>query len=465
MRLLIVDDENDHRGYLASVAKQWGYFVTQAANGAEALEVVREGNADVVLSDLVMPRMDGFELLKTMQAENKFPPTILMTAFGSLEKALKTIHELRGFWFLEKPVDLTALQLLLARAGAQQSLQKENDELRRQLAFSGVLGDLVGQTASMKGIFSLIRMVSPTQAPVLITGESGTGKELVARAVHTHSAVKDGPFIALNCAAMPDTLIESEIFGHEKGAFTGAFDKRIGALEAAQDGTLFLDELGEMPIALQAKLLRVLEDLKFRRLGGKQELQSNARIVAATNRDPLKAIEEGKLREDLYYRVNVFRIHLPPLRDRREDITPIVDSLVLSLNRKHGTQVRGASPEFHAAMQRLPWKGNVRELRNIVERAVIVAGEGLLQPQHAAFAMQSGPVEVAERPPVDPNAINISVGMTIDEAEKILIEATLAQAGNNKTRAAGVLGISTKTLHFKLRQYRIENEDAEAATG
>jgi DNA-binding NtrC family response regulator len=459
MRLLIVDDEADHRQYLASIASQWKFSVTQAANGEEALAALADSPVDLVLSDLVMPRMDGFELLKTLRRQGEFPPTILMTAFGSLEKAVHTIHELDGFWFLEKPVDLTALELLLKRAGAQRRLARENEELRRQLSFSGVLGDLVGRTPAMQEIFGLIRRVAPTSAPVLITGESGTGKELAARAIHANSQVSGGPFVALNCAALPESLIESEVFGHEKGAFTGALERRIGALEAAQDGTLFLDELGEMPMPLQAKFLRVLEDLRFRRLGGRQEIQANARLIAATNRDPLQAIQEGKMREDLYYRLNVFQLHLPPLRERKEDIPGIVEAMILHLNRKHGTRVQGMSPGFDDALGRLPWKGNVRELRNVVERAVIMAGEGMLEPQHAAFTLR--PSGAAAPAAIASNALGVTVGMTIDEAEKILIIATLQHAGNNKTRAASILGISTKTLHVKLKQYRIEDNEGE----
>ena len=459
MRLLIVDDEADHREYLTSVARNWKYDVVQAGDGEQALAALAAAPVDLVLSDLVMPKMDGFEFLKTMRAQGDFPPTILMTAFGSLEKALHTIHELEGFWFLEKPVDLASLELLLKRAAAQRRLAVQNEELRRQLSFSGVMGDMVGQSAPMQEIFSLIRLVAPTSAAVIITGESGTGKELVARALHANSRISDGPFVAINCAALPETLVESEIFGHERGAVTGAVERRIGALETAQNGTLFLDELGEMPVAMQAKLLRVLEDLRFRRLGGKQELQANARVIAATNRDPIAATKEGTLREDLYYRLNVFQIHLPPLRERKGDIPVIVETLIHSLNRKHGTKIQGASAAFIAAMLKLDWAGNVRELRNAVERAVIIAGEGTLEPKHAAFTLL--PADGVKSGSATPGTgLAIEVGMTIDEAEKVLIQATLDHAGNNKTRAASILGTSTKTLHAKLRQYRLAESEA-----
>ena len=458
MRVLIVEDETEHRDYLSEIISGWHYEIGEAANGEEALSLFKDNSFDIVLSDLMMPKMDGFELLRQLKQQGNLPPTIVMTAFGSLEKALKTIHELDGFWFLEKPVDLTALELLLKRAGSHRRLLVENEELRRQLSFTGVLGDLVGQTQAMQEIFALIRQVAPTSAAVLITGESGTGKELVARALHKNSKRKDGVFIAINCAALPESLIESELFGHEKGAFTGAVERRAGAIEAANGGTLFLDEIGEMPLPMQAKLLRVLEDLRFRRLGGKAEMQADVRIVAATNRDPLKAIKEGSLREDLYYRLNVFQIHLPPLRERKADIPRIVEAMIASMNDKHGTKVQSASQTFHDELVAQNWEGNVRELRNVVERAVIIAGEGVLDPKHAAFGMRRAQpaVKAVSTTESGANGVGVDVGMTIDEAERLLIEATLAHAGNNKTRAALILGISTKTLHVKLRQYRLE---------
>ena len=460
MRVLIVEDETEHRDYLAEIVSGWKYEIGQAGNGEEALSLFKDTSFDIVLSDLMMPRMDGFELLRRLKEQGNLPPTILMTAFGSLEKALHTIHELDGFWFLEKPIDLTALELLLKRAGSHRRLVIENEELRRQLSFTGVLGNLVGQTPAMQEIFALIRQVAPTSAAVLITGESGTGKELVARALHNNSKRSEGPFVAINCAALPESLIESEIFGHEKGAFTGAVERRAGAMEAAQGGTLFLDELGEMPMAMQAKLLRVLEDLRFRRLGGKQELQADVRIIAATNRDPMKSIKSGSLREDLYYRLNVFQIHLPPLRERKEDIPRIVEALIGAMNDKHGTRVQNASQAFLDTLAPLNWEGNVRELRNVVERAVIIAGDGALEPRHAAFGMKRAQPLVKPEPTAEggnsSGGVGVDVGMTIDEAERLLIEATLAHAGNNKTRAALILGISTKTLHVKLRQYRLD---------
>ncbi len=464
MKILLVDDEIEERGHLAEVISGWDHQVRQAADGHEALDALAGFTPDVLLTDLMMPRLDGFELLTRLRQESRLPPAIVMTAFGSIERAIATIHDLGGFWYLEKPIDTASLKALLERAGAQSRLSAENQELKRQLSFQGVLGDLVGKSAAILQVFDEIRQVAPTSASVLISGESGTGKELVARALHTYSRRNEGPFIALNCAAMPDSLIESELFGHEKGSFTGAVEKRIGALEAAHGGTLFLDELAEMPTAMQAKLLRVLEDFRFRRLGGRQELSTDIRIVAATNREPGQAIRDGKLREDLYYRLNVFHIKLPPLRERKEDIPLIVEALIHNLNRKHETKVVGASPDFLELMRQRNWEGNVRELRNIVERAVILAGRGVIQLIHAEQAGSHVPGSVV-RMTAEPSAnlpVAVHVGMTVEDAERALIEATLVSSGNNKTRAASILGISIRTLHGKLNQYRNAEDEPVA---
>jgi len=451
MRVLVVDDEIEQRTLLQKVLEAWGHTVRTAVDGGDAIKQLAEFAPAVMLTDLQMPGISGFEMMERLRESGTLPPTIVLTAFGSLETAVNTVHKYGGFWFLEKPIDLEALRAILGRAADQGRLARENERLRADLAQRGVLGDLVGSSHAMQHIFALIRQVAPTNACVLITGESGSGKELVARAIHQCSTRSGEPFIAINCAAMPETLMESEIFGHEKGAFTGAVERRAGALEMAEGGTLFLDEIGEMPMAMQAKLLRVLEDFHFRRLGGKQELSANVRLLSATNRDPQKAIREGKLREDLYYRLNVFSIEIPPLRDHIDDVPMIVEAMIEKLNGKHGTRVTHLSPEAREALISQRWDGNVRELRNVVERATILAGEGPITKTHLSLPQRSMPGAQAT-----PTAgLNISVGMTVDEAERVLIEATLAQSRNNKTRAAGVLGISAKTLHLKLRQYRL----------
>jgi DNA-binding NtrC family response regulator len=308
----------------------------------------------------------------------------------------------------------------------------------------------------MREVFSLIQQVAPSRAAVLITGESGTGKELAARAIHALSPRRSGPFVALNCAAMPDTLMESELFGHEKGAFTGAVDRRAGCFELAQNGTVLLDEIGDMPVGLQAKLLRVLEDSRVRRLGGKSEIQLDVRILASTNSPLDAAIREGKFREDLFYRLNVFPIPLPPLRDRKDDLPSLASALLSDLNLKHGTKVTDVAKEVLERFRGYNWPGNVRELRNVVERAVILAGEGTILPTHLAqsFGGSATPsAPVAATAAANGEELRIPVGSTIEQAERALIELTLEHTRHNKTRAAEVLGISQKTLFNKLKEY------------
>src|SRR5579883_2172566 len=335
-RVLVVDDEESQRTALASMIALWGYAVETACDGQEALEKLATFGAHVIVTDLMMPRMDGNELLRRLKAQGGGPPVIVQTAFGNLETSIATIHDLGAFWFLEKPVQSQALRLLLERAANQGRLAEHAERLERQLSYQGVLGDMAGTSPRMQEVFALIQQVAPSKAAVLITGESGTGKELAARAIHALSPRRAGPFVAINCAAMPDTLMESELFGHEKGAFTGAVERRAGCFELAENGTLLLDEIGEMPLPTQAKLLRVLEDRRLRRLGSKAEMPVNVRVLAATNNDPAKAVASGQLRGDLYYRLNVFHLHLPPLREHLEDLELLCTTWLRRLNRRHG---------------------------------------------------------------------------------------------------------------------------------
>ncbi len=465
-RVLVVDDEETQRNGLASMIASWGFAPETACDGQDALEKLSAGAVQVLVTDLMMPRMDGFELLKRLGSQGNMPPAIVLTAFGNIETAIATIHDLGAFWFLEKPIQPAALRILLERAASQSRLAEETERLQRQLAYQGVLVDLVGQSSRMQQVFSMIRQVAPSKANVLVTGESGTGKELVARAIHHLSNRRGGPFVAINCAAMPETLMESELFGHEKGAFTGAVERRAGCFELAQHGTLLLDELAEMPIGTQAKLLRVLEDSRVRRLGGKQEIVVDVRVIASTNKQPEEAIKKGELREDLYYRLNVFQIELPPLRQREGDVPLLTEALIRDMNRKHGCKVTEASRDALDLLQRHGWPGNVRELRNVIERAVIIAGEGTIGPAHLPrdFGSGSGP-----KPPVEfnePDAVRLPVGTTVSDAEKALIMITLQHTKNNKTRAAEILGISLKTLFNKLKEYgQQEQQERDQAAG
>jgi DNA-binding NtrC family response regulator len=352
--------------------------------------------------------------------------------------------------FIQKPVDPSRLKAILNNAARQRGTERELEVTRRKLRDSGLLGSLVGSSKKMQEIFLLVEQVAPSTASVLITGESGTGKELVARTIHDLSPRKNKPFVAINCSAIPETLIESEIFGHEKGAFTGALERRAGCFELAEEGTIFLDEIGEMPIGTQAKLLRVLEDHKLRRLGSKIETTVDVRVLAATNKPPEEAVAKGQLRNDLYYRLNVFNIEMPPLREHKEDIPELTQSLLQSMNEKHGRKAAAVSEAVMASFHSYDWPGNVRELRNLLERAVIVCESAMIEPKHMPPGFGHAPIRSSVN---DGNAVRVGVGTTVEEAERLLILKTLESTHNNKTRAADILGISLKTLHNKLKEY------------
>ena len=460
MRVLLADDDQTNRTRLGQVIQSWGVTVDTAADGQEALDKIAQGPVHVLVTDLMMPRVNGFELLKRLQDQNTVLPSIVMTAFGNIETAVKTIHDLGAFWFLEKPVQPNALKVLLERAVVQSKLVEETERLQRRLRYQGIVQDLVGTCPAMQQVFSLIQQVAPSKASVLITGESGTGKELVARAIHRLSSRREAPFVALNCAALPETLIESELFGHEKGAFTDAIERRSGCFELAHGGTLLLDELAEMPIGTQAKLLRVLEDSTVRRLGGKTEITVDVRVIASTNKVPEEAMKNNRLREDLYYRLNVFHIMLPPLRERCSDIPLIASALVEVLNRKHETRIADIHPDVVEQLQRYGWPGNVRELRNVIERAVIVAGEGTILPHHLPpdFGLATGSAVAAQVQ--EPGLVRLPFGTTVREAERALILMTTQHA--NKTRAAQILGLSLKTLFNKLKEYGAAEQRTDA---
>ena len=454
-RVLVVDDEDSQRTALAGVIALWGYEVETASDGQDALDKLANFQANVVVTDMMMPRMDGGELIRHLRTQGSGPPVIVETAFGNPETAVSLVHDLGVFWFLEKPVQTRLLRVLLERAAAQSRLEVHAQLLARELSYQGVLGNLVGSSPQMQEVFALLRQVAPSRAAVLITGESGTGKELAARAIHDLSPRQAGPFVAVNCAAMPDTLMESELFGHEKGAFTGAVERRVGCFELAQNGTVLLDEIGDMPVATQAKLLRVLEDQRVRRLGGKNEIQLDVRVLASTNTPLDGAIKEGTFREDLFYRLNVFPIHLPPLRAHLEDLPQLSASLLADLNRKHGSKVTDLAPEVLGRFSAYSWPGNVRELRNVLERALILAGEGTIQTSHLPAGFGATGLPTASAPAAETNSgtLRIPVGYTIEQAERALIEMTLEHTKNNKTRAAEILGISQKTLFNKLKEY------------
>ena len=464
-RILIVEDEENERTGLAELVRAWGYDTDIAVDGVEALEKVAASNPGIVVTDLRMPRMDGMQLLERLATQPQPVAVILLTAQGSVEAAV-TAMKRGAFDFIEKPVNPARLRNILQNATRIRGAERELEASRRKLRDIGVLGELVGASRKMQELFRLIELVAPSTASVLVTGESGTGKELVARTIHSLGNRKLKPFVAINCAAIPETLIESEIFGHEKGAFTGALERRTGCFELAEGGTLLLDEIGEMPIATQAKLLRVLEDRKLRRLGSKSETSVDVRVLAATNKEPEEAVAKGQLRNDLFYRLNVFNIHMPALREHKDDLPDLVTALLRDMNEKHGRRAAGVTEAVMAAFAAHAWPGNVRELRNTLERAVIVCEGTMIEPRH----LPPGFGHIVPRAPVqEANAVRLGVGTTVDEAERLLILKTLEATHNNKTRAADILGISLKTLHNKLKEYGSQqadgqNEIAEAAS-
>jgi DNA-binding NtrC family response regulator len=456
-KVLIVEDEEHERTGLAELVSSWGYRSDVARDGIEGFERVIAWAPSIVITDMKMPRMGGLELLEKISAEGRTMAVIVVTAQGTIDSAVQAMR-IGAYDYITKPIDTQRLRTILHNASRLLGARTELEVTRRKLRDSGSLGALVGPSKKMQEIFRLIEMVAPSTASVLITGASGTGKELVARTVHELSPRKNKPFVAINCAAIPETLIESEIFGHEKGAFTGALERRTGCFELAEGGTLMLDEIGEMPIATQAKLLRVLEDRKLRRLGGKVETTVDVRVLAATNKVPEDAVARGELRNDLYYRLNVFNIHMPPLSEHKEDIPDLVQSLLVDMSAKHGRKVSTVSEAVLNAFKTHSWPGNVRELRNVLERAVIVCDSGVIETKH--LPPDFGKV-IVRASSDDGDSVRLGVGTTVGEAERLLILKTLESTNNNKTRAAEILDISLKTLHNKLKEYG--NATAESA--
>ena len=448
---MIVEDEVHALHGLAELVSSWGYDTEMAGDGVEALEKVGGWKPGIIVTDLKMPRMNGLELLQKLSAGKNDCTVVVLTAQGSIDLAVEAM-KIGAYDFISKPVEPTRLRTTLSNATHKRETERQLEVTRRKLRDTGILGPLGGSSRKMRDIFSMIEQVAPSNVSVLVTGESGTGKELVARALHELSPRKPKPFVAVNCAAIPETLIESEIFGHEKGAFTGALERRAGCFELAEEGTLLLDEIGEMPIATQAKLLRVLEDKKLRRLGSKTESPVDVRVLAATNKNPDAAVDAGQLRADLYYRLNVFNIHMPPLREHKEDIPAIVEAMIQDMNNKHDRKVPGVDPGMLQRLMQYDWPGNVRELRNTIERAVILCGTNPVGVQHLPPGFGTRGVETSADAAMA-NTVKVEVGTTVDEAERLLIVKTLASTNNNKTRAAEILGISLKTLHNKLKEY------------
>src|ERR1700674_5280316 len=458
-RVLIVEDEENERTGLAELVSGWGYRTDTAADGVEALEKIPVFSPSIVITDVKMPRMGGMELVERLADLAQSIAVVMVTAQKATDTAFHA-GRLGVQDYIEKPIDFRRLRSILTNIGEILNTRTENESLRRILRDKGALGLLVGASPVMQEIFRLVELVAPSTASVLITGGSGTGKELVARTIHDMSPRRNKPFVPINCAAIPETLIESEIFGHEKGAFTGALERRTGCFELAEGGTLLLDEIGEMPVGTQAKLLRVLEDRKLRRLGSKVETTVDVRVLAATNKVPEEAVARGELRNDLYYRLNVFNIHMPPLHEHKDDIPALVESLLKDMSAKHGRKVAVVSEAVLNLFQNYSWPGNVRELRNALKRAVIVCEGAVIETKHLTPGFGQATVRTSSE---DPDAIHLGVGTTVEEAERRLILKTIESTSNNKTRAAEILGISLKTLHNKLKEYGNAAADAALA--
>jgi DNA-binding NtrC family response regulator len=448
-RVLIVEDDPATRVGLAELVGAWGFTTDEAGNGEEAMQKVTTFRPAIIVTDLLMPRMGGLDLLRALKDQLSDLTLLLLTAQGTVESAVEAIKE-GAYDYLSKPVDPQRLRILLTKAVERQETLREVKQLRRQLREQGSFGRIVGNSPSIRSVYRVIEQSAPTNASVLIWGESGTGKELVAQTIHELSPRATFPFVAINCAAIPETLLESELFGHEKGAFTGAQERRTGVFELAHRGTLFLDEIAEMQPATQVKLLRVLQERTFRRLGGRQEQSVDVRMIAATNVNPGEAVRNGKLREDLFYRLNVFTIELPPLRDRREDVPLLIQRFLNEFNAVNGKSVRAVDQETMQVLEQYPWPGNIRELRNVMERATILADADFIALRHLP------PLLVAKGEETLPT-VTLTPGTTVDEAERRLILLTLDHTRGNKTRAAEILGISLKTLHNKLNRMKDES--------
>ena len=455
--ILVVDDDSYVRESTEEILRRKGYQVDTSANGKDALVLLDEADFDLILSDIKMPEMDGIELLAA--AKGKYPDihVIMMTAFGSVDNAVEAMRKGAYDYIQKGSADPTEIELVVERALKYQDSQRENNRLRSELQDKYSFNNMIGKAHNMEQVFDLIDTVADSRATVLVTGESGTGKELVARALHYNSSRRSAPFIRLNCAALPKDLMESELFGHEKGAFTGAIKQTRGRFEMADGGTLLLDEISEIDPALQAKLLRVLQEREFERIGSTQTIKVDVRIVATTNRDLQKEVKAGNFREDLYYRLNVIEMGLPPLRERKEDIPALVQNFVAKYNEENGKRVTGVADDTLDALLAYDWPGNIRELENYTERAVVVARGEALAPDDYPQRLTSGPQGRDDG--------GIHVGMTVHEMERRLIMKTLESCQGNRTEAAGMLGISTRTLRNKLHEYGEMKAFKETADG
>lgn len=452
--ILVIDDEKNIREGLGAALELEGYSVMLAANGEEGLDLALHADIDLVITDLRMPGISGEEVLRRVCTETPGVPVIVLTGHGTVENAVEAMRS-GAYDFLTKPLNLDRLSLLVKRALQNRELVLQHRELEREVENRKSFEHIIGKSPIMQKVFEVVKRVSPTKASVLITGESGVGKELIASALHNLSGRADKPFIKVHCAALAETLLESELFGHEKGSFTGAIGRKRGRFELAHGGTIFLDEIGEINQAVQIKILRVLQEKRFERVGGEETIEVDVRVITATNRDLEKEIAAGRFREDLFYRLNVVCINVPPLRERKDDIPLMITSFIKEFAEENGKKIEGIDSKARAVLYGYDWPGNVRQLRNCIESAVVMTSGPIIMVDDLPPSIRSGD---------ETQSLHIPVGVTMAEAEKQVILQTLAGQNGNKTRTAEVLGIGRKTLHRKLDEYGVSQEgelDAE----
>ena len=444
--ILVVDDEKNIRQGLGQALSGEGYNIFLAENGVEALKIISRENIDIVITDLKMPEMTGEELLKKITRDYRNIPVIILTGHGTIENAVQTMRD-GAYDFITKPLNLDHLFLIVKRALKNRELVLSNKALQEEVEkIKNEKLNVVGKSTAMKKVLDTVKQIASTRASVLVTGESGVGKEVVADVIHNISDRKDRPFIKVHCAALSESLLESELFGHEKGSFTGALARKRGRFELANTGTIFLDEIGEINQSIQIKLLRVLQERTFERVGGEETISVDVRIISATNKDLEKEVEKGNFREDLYYRLNVVKLDIPPLRERKEDIPLLVASFLKEFSKENNKEIAGIDQKAQAALYNYDWKGNIRELRNCIESAVVMSKENIL-------GYDDLPVSVKTEGSAD--TIRLKTGLTLEEVEKIVIQSTLSSLNGNKSRTAEVLGIGRKTLHRKLNEYNM----------
>ena len=444
--ILVVDDDLAHRTMLRTLLGGWGYEVAEADDGGKAVEAVSRKPFDLILMDIRMLKVSGLEALAEIKRFNPAIPVIIMTAYASVETAVKALKE-GAYDYLTKPLDFDELKLIIERATEHSRLREENRHLRESLASQFDSQNLIGHSPAMTRLIETMVQVAPSEATVLITGESGTGKEMIAGAIHFNSLRKNGPFVKINCAAITETLLESELFGHEKGAFTGAEKRKEGKFRQAERGTIFLDEVSEMSPAMQVKLLRVLQEREITRVGGDEVIKVDVRVIAATNKDLMREIEARRFRDDLYYRLNVVTLNVPPLRERREDIPLIATHFLTVFAKKNSKSIKGFTPQAMDRLIKYDWPGNVRELMNAVERAVVLSRSEYLDEEAFTLVLQTGQQEAV---------IPVQIGASepsLESVEKETVLKALETAGGNKSEAARRLGITRRTLHLKLKKY------------